>query len=211
MLADPDVLRTLPPREFAAGYAELVKVGLIGDAGFFAWLDAHRDAVFDGGPARAEAVARACAAKAAVVARDEREQGERALLNLGHTFGHAFERLTGYDGTRLIHGEGVAIGMASAFRFSRSLGLCRADDVARVEAHLAGAGLPVHAAAIPGARLEAAAVLEAMRQDKKVERGALTFVLAKGIGHAFLAKGIDADAVLSFLEEDLRSPARAWA
>ena len=106
VLADADVLRTLPPREFAAGYAELVKVGLIGDAGFFAWLDAHRDEVFAGGPARAEAVARACAAKAGVVARDEREQGERALLNFGHTFGHAFERLTGYDAARLIHGEG---------------------------------------------------------------------------------------------------------
>ncbi len=211
VLADADVLRTLSPREFAAGYAELVKVGLIGDAGFFAWLDAHRDAVFDGGPARAEAVARACAAKAGVVARDEREQGERALLNFGHTFGHAFERLTGYDGTRLIHGEGVAIGMASAFRFSHSLGLCRADDVATVEAHLAGAGLPTHAAAIPGAPLEAAAVIDAMRQDKKVERGALTFVLTKGIGHAFVAKGIGAEAVMSFLEEDLRSPARAWA
>ncbi len=210
VLADADVLRTLDPREFAAGYAELVKVGLIGDAAFFAWLDTHRDEVFAGGPARAEAVARACAAKAGVVARDEREQGERALLNFGHTFGHAFERLTGYDGTRLIHGEGVAIGMASAFRFSRSLGLCRADDVARVEAHLASAGLPVHAAAIPGARVEADAVLDAMRQDKKVERGALTFVLAKGIGHAFVAKGIGAEEVLSFLKEDLK-PAKAWA
>ena len=157
-------------------------------------------------------MARACAAKAGVVARDERERGERALLNFGHTFGHAFERLTGYDGTRLIHGEGVAIGMASAFRFSRGLGLCRADDVARVEAHLTAAGLPVHAAAIPGPRLEADAVLDAMRQDKKVERGALTFVLAKGIGHAFLAKGIGPDEVLSFLKEDLTStPVRIWA
>ena len=212
VLADADVLRTLAPREFAAGYAEVVKVGLLGDAGFFAWLEAHRAAVFAGGPARAEAVARSCAAKAGIVARDERERGERALLNLGHTFGHAFERLTGYDGTRLVHGEGVAIGMASAFRFSRSLGLCRADDVARVEAHLAAAGLPIHAAAIPGVRPDPAAMLDAMRQDKKVERGALTFVLAKGIGHAFVAKNIGADDVMTFLKEDLKpTAARVWA
>ncbi len=212
VLADSEVLRTLAPREFAAGYAEIVKVGLIGDAGFFGWLEARRAAVFAGGPERTEAVARSCAAKAGIVARDEREQGERALLNLGHTFGHALERLTHYDGERLIHGEGVAIGMASAFRFSHSLGLCRADDVARVEAHLLAAGLPIHAGSIPGFSPEPAAMLEAMRQDKKVERGALTFVLAKAIGHAFVAKGIGADDVLSFLGKDLKSTAaKAWA
>jgi shikimate kinase/3-dehydroquinate synthase len=204
VLADSDVLRTLPPREFAAGYAEVVKYGLIGDADFFDWLDANRAEIFAGGPARARAVAKSCAAKAGVVMRDERELGERALLNLGHTFGHAFERLTNYDGTRLVHGEGVAIGMACAFRFSHRLGLCPIDDVARVEAHLSAAGLPIHPRAIPGFIPDAAALLDAMRQDKKVERGALTFILAKAIGAAFIAKAIPSDDVLAFLDEDLK-------
>ena len=203
VLADCDVLATLPPREFAAGYAEVVKYGLIGDPALFDWLDAHRAAIFAGGPARAEAVARCCQAKAGVVARDEFESGERALLNLGHTFGHALERLTGYDGTRLVHGEAVAIGMAQAFRFSHQLGHCPAEAVARVEAHLAAAGLPIHVAAIHGFDAAPFAVLDAMRQDKKVERGALTFILAKGIGKAFIAKGIQGDEVLAFLEDDL--------
>ena len=135
--------------------------------------------------------------------RDERETGDRALLNLGHTFGHALERLTGYDGARLVHGEGVAIGMAQAFRFSHQLGHCPADEVAQVEAHLTTAGLPVRVDAIPGFDAAPFAVLEAMRQDKKVERGALTFILAKGIGEAFIAKGIQGDEVLAFLEDDL--------
>ena len=206
VLADTEVLATLPPREFAAGYAEMVKYGLLGDLPFFDWLETHRAAIFAGGPERAEAVARCCAAKAAIVIRDERETGDRALLNLGHTFGHALERLTGYDGTRLVHGEGVAIGMAQAFRFSHQLGHCSGEAVARVEAHLAAAGLPVRADAIPGFDAEPFAVLDAMRQDKKVERGALTFILAKGIGRAFIAKGIQGDEVLSFLEEDLGRP-----
>ena len=154
------------------------------------------------GPERAEAVARSCAAKAGVVARDELETGERALLNLGHTFGHALERLTGYDGSRLVHGEGVAIGMACAFRFSHRLGLCRDADVARVEAHLTEAGLPIHARSIPGFDATPEAMLDAMRQDKKVERGMLTFILAKGIGAAFVAKAIAPDEVLSFLEDE---------
>ena len=205
VLADTATLTTLPRREFAAGYAEVVKYGLIGDVGFFDWLDANRAGIFEGGPARVEAVARSCAAKAGVVARDEFETGERALLNLGHTFGHAFERLSGYDGTRLVHGEGVAIGMACAFRFSHQLGFCAAEDVARVEAHLAAAGLPTQVAAIPGFdELRPFAVVDAMQQDKKVERGALTFILAKGIGRAFIAKGIAADEVLGFLEDDMK-------
>ncbi len=203
VLADCDVLATLPRREFAAGYAEVVKYGLIGDLPFFHWLEANRTAIFAGGPQRAEAVARSCAAKAGMVIRDERESGERALLNLGHTFGHALERLTGYDGTRLVHGEGVAIGMAQAFRFSHQLGYCSADAVAGVEAHLTAAGLPVRATAIPGFDAKASAMLDVMRQDKKVERGALTFILVKGIGQAFIAKGIQGDEVLAFLEDDL--------
>ncbi len=207
VIADTRTLETLPQREFAAGYAEVVKYGLLGDYAFFGWLEEHRGDIFAGGPARAEAVARCCAAKAVVVARDERETGERALLNLGHTFGHAFERLTGYDGARLVHGEGVAIGMASAFRFSHQLGLCPAADVERVEAHLTAAGLPLRASAIPGFQARPFDVLDAMRQDKKVERGALTFVLVKGIGKAFVAKGIQGDEILSFLEDDLKAKA----
>ncbi len=207
VIADTDTLQTLPAREFAAGYAEVVKYGLLGDRAFFDWLDAHRDEIFAGGPARAEAVARCCRAKAAIVARDEREHGERALLNLGHTFGHAFERLTGYDGARLVHGEGVAVGMACAFRFSHQLGLCSAVDVACAEAHLAAAGLPARARDIPGLDATPFDVLDAMRQDKKVERGALTFILVKGIGEAFVAKGIAADEVLAFLDDELKAEA----
>ncbi len=204
VLADTDTLTTLPPREFAAGYAEVVKYGLIGDADFFEWLETHRAEIFAGGPARAQAVARSCAAKAAVVTRDEREAGERALLNLGHTFGHALERLTGYDGSRLVHGEAVAIGMACAFRFSEQLGLCTPTDVTRVESHLVAAGLPTRASTIPFFDASPFDLLDAMRQDKKVERGALTFILAKGIGRAFVAKGISADEVLGFLDGDLK-------
>ena len=207
VLADAGVLATLPAREFAAGYAEIVKWALIGDATFFAWLDAHRAEVFDGGPARAEAVAKACAGKAGVVMRDEREHGERALLNLGHTFGHAFERLTGYDGARLVHGEGVAVGLACAFRFSHGLGLCASADVARVEAHLVAAGLPTRIADIPGFDATADAILDAMAQDKKVERGALTFILVRGIGQAFVAKSIATDEVQKFLAQELQPKA----
>jgi 3-dehydroquinate synthetase len=202
-------LKTLSAREFAAGYAEVVKYGLLGDAPFFEWLEAHRAEIFEGGPARAEAVARSCTAKAGVVTRDEHEHGERALLNLGHTFGHAFERLMHYDGTRLVHGEGVAIGMACAFRFSHRLGLCAAEDAARAEAHLKAAGLPTRIQDIPGFDGTAEAILDAMRQDKKVERGSLTFILAKGIGAVFVAKGIEAAGVKDFLETELASAARA--
>ena len=204
VIADSDVLRTLPARDFAAGYAEVVKYGLLGDLAFFEWLDINRAAIYAGGPARGEAVARSCAAKASVVVRDEYEAGDRALLNLGHTFGHALERLTAYDGARLVHGEGVAIGMAMAFRFSHRLGLCGAADVRRVETHLAAAGLPIHAGAIAGFEAAPEAMLDAMRQDKKVERGALTFILVRGIGRAFVAKGITFDEVLAFLQEELR-------
>ena len=207
VITDSRVLETLPPRELAAGYAEIAKWALIGDAAFFAWLEARHGEIFAGGPARDEAIAKACAGKAGVVMRDEREHGERALLNLGHTFGHAFERLTGYDGSRLVHGEGVAIGLACAFRFSHRLGLCAAADVARVEAHLAACGLPTRIAQIAGFDAGADAILEAMAQDKKVERGALTFILVRGIGQAFVAKSIPADEVARFLEHELQPKA----
>jgi shikimate kinase/3-dehydroquinate synthase len=208
VLADTDVLTTLSAREFTAGYAEVVKYGLLGDAPFFEWLETHRAEIFSGGPARAEAVARSCVAKAGVVTRDEHEHGERALLNLGHTFGHAFERLTHYDGTRLVHGEGVAIGMACAFRFSQFLGLCAGQETVRAEAHLKAAGLPVRIHDIPGFEGSAESILDAMRQDKKVERGSLTFILVKAIGEAFVAKGVEAAAVKDFLEMDLTNAAR---
>ncbi len=205
VIADTDVLATLPAREFAAGYAEVVKYGLIGDAPFFDWLDRSRAEIFAGGPALGAAIAKSCAAKAAMVIRDERETGERALLNLGHTFGHAFEALTRYDGSRLVHGESVAIGMACAFRFSQKLGFCPSQDTASVERHLREAGLPTRIGQISSFEASPEAILEAMRQDKKVERGALTFILARGIGRAFIAKAIEPEAVLSFLEEDLFS------
>jgi 3-dehydroquinate synthetase len=202
VLADIGALDTLSAREFRAGYAETIKYGLIGDRPFFDWLEASWRDVFAGGPARLRAIATSCAAKAAVVAADETEQGERALLNLGHTFGHAFERLVDYDGGRLVHGEAVAIGMVAAFRFSRRLGLCSGQDAVRVENHLRAVGLPTEIRDIPGLHAEPDAVLAAMRQDKKVERGRLTFILARGIGESFIAKNVEEAEVRAFLAEE---------
>ncbi len=206
VLADSGALDTLSPREFRAGYAEVVKYGLIDDRKFFDALEARWREVFSGGPARAEAIATSCAAKARFVVADEMEQGERALLNLGHTFGHAFESLTHYDSARLVHGEAVAVGMACAFRFSRRLGLCPGQDAERVEAHLAAVGLPTRIRDIPGLDVDVDAVLSAMRQDKKVERGRLTFILAKGIGEAFIGRDVDEASVRGFLKQDLELP-----
>ncbi|KAA3446993.1 3-dehydroquinate synthase [Mesorhizobium sp. SARCC-RB16n] len=202
VLADAEVLDTLPIREFRAGYAELAKYGLIDRPEFFAWLEANWEKVFAGGPERVEAIAEACRAKADVVARDEFETGDRALLNLGHTFGHALEAATQYDGARLVHGEGVAIGMALAHRFSSRLNLASPDDAARVEAHLRAVGLPWRMADIPGELPDAEALLSFITQDKKVSRGALTFILTRGIGQAFIAKDVPASEVLSFLREN---------
>jgi len=199
VLADTGVLDTLPRRELAAGYAEVVKYGLIDDAPFFSWLEARGGEVLARGPALAEAVAHSCRAKARVVLADERETtGTRALLNLGHTFGHALEASTGY-GERLIHGEAVAIGMALAFRFSAALGLAPATDAERVSAHLAAVGLPTRLADIPGTLASDAELVALMGQDKKVERGRLTFILARGIGRSFVARDIEASAVERFL------------
>ncbi|WP_219319746.1 3-dehydroquinate synthase [Methylovirgula sp. HY1] len=203
VLADTACLATLPAREFRAGYAEVVKYGLIRDLAFFEWLDANWRDVFAGGPARIRAIAKSCAAKAQIVAGDEYESGDRALLNFGHTFGHALERLVGYDGERLVHGEAVAIGMACASRFSVRRGLCEPGVAARVEAHLRNVGLPIHIRDIAGWQSDATSILEAMYQDKKVVRGALTFVLIKGIGGAFIAKNVDADDVHAFLQDEL--------
>jgi len=203
VLADVDALETLPLREFRAGYAEVVKYGLIGDRRFFEWLEADGDAVFRSKPEQICAIAVSCKAKARIVARDETEQGDRALLNLGHTFGHALERLVDYDNARLVHGEGVAIGLVLAMRFSRALGFCPAQDAMRVERHLQSVGLPTRISDIPGWSVGPEAILEAMFQDKKVERGALTFVLARGIGEAFVEKSIEADKVRAFLQGEL--------
>ncbi|MGX5840265.1 3-dehydroquinate synthase [Mesorhizobium sp. ArgA1] len=202
VLADTEVLDTLPVREFRAGYAELAKYGLIDRPAFFAWLEENWTKVFAGGAERAEAIAEACRAKADVVARDEFETGDRALLNLGHTFGHALEGATKYDGARLVHGEGVAIGMALAHRFSARLNLASPDDAARVEAHLRAVGLPWRMSDIPGELPDAEALLGFITQDKKVSRGALTFILTRGIGQAFIAKDVPASEVLSFLREN---------
>jgi shikimate kinase/3-dehydroquinate synthase len=202
-LADTGSLETLPPREFRAGYAEIVKYGLINDLHLFNWLDASWQEVFAGGYARVRAIAKSCAAKAGVVARDERETGERALLNLGHTFGHALERLTAYDGARLVHGEGVAIGMACAFRFSARRGLCPPQEADRVTKHLENVGLPSRFQDIPGWNAGPDEILDAMYQDKKVEHGALTFILAHGIGKSFVVKSVDPADVTAFLKSEL--------
>ncbi|MER8591012.1 3-dehydroquinate synthase [Mesorhizobium sp. M1182] len=202
VLADTEVLDTLPIREFRAGYAELAKYGLIDRPEFFAWLEENWRQVFAGGPERAAAIAEACRAKADVVARDEFETGDRALLNLGHTFGHALEAAIGYDGARLVHGEGVAIGMALAHRFSSRLNLASPDDAARVEAHLRAVGLPWRMADIPGELPDAETLFSFITQDKKVSRGALTFILTRGVGQAFIARDVPASEVLAFLREN---------
>jgi shikimate kinase/3-dehydroquinate synthase len=207
VLADTQSLTTLPPREFAAGYAEIAKYGLIDRPEFFAWLETHWPAVFSRGPELDHAIAVSCESKAAVVARDETEQGDRALLNLGHTFGHAFEKLVGYDSARIVHGEGVAIGMACAFRFSAHLGLCPPESAARAENHLRVVGLPTRIRQIPDWSAGANDILAVMAQDKKVRRGALTFILARDIGASFIAKTIEPEAVRTFLETELLTEA----
>jgi 3-dehydroquinate synthase len=202
VLADAAALDTLPPREFRAGYAEIAKYGLIDRPQFFAWLEQNWRDIFSGGPARTHAIAESCRAKADVVARDEFETGDRALLNLGHTFGHALEAATGYDSARLVHGEGVAIGMALAYRFSSRLNLASPDDAARVETHLRDVGLPWRMADVPGSLPDAEHLLGYIAQDKKVARGALTFILTHGVGQSFIARDVPASEVLAFLQDN---------
>ncbi len=205
VLADTSALDTLPLREFRAGYAEVAKYGLIDRPEFFAWLEKNWREVFAGGAARQYAIAESCRAKAEVVARDEHETGDRALLNLGHTFGHALEGATGYDSSRLVHGEGVAIGMCLAHRFSAHMNLCSPDDGRRMAAHLKAVGLPTTMAEIPGALPGAEGLMEFIAQDKKVKRGALTFILTRGIGQSFIANDVPASEVLLFLRQELGS------
>jgi 3-dehydroquinate synthase len=203
VLADTAALDTLPPREFRAGYAELAKYGLLGDAAFFAWLEANWRDVFGGNAsAREHAIAVACRAKAGIVARDERETGERALLNLGHTFGHALEAACGFS-DRLLHGEAIAAGMALAFAFSARQGLLPAGDAARAVKHLADVGLPTGPKDIPGTLPGVDRLMELIAQDKKVKRGKLTFILVRGIGSAFIEADVDPGAVRAFLAEKL--------
>ena len=203
VIADTALLDTLSEREFRAGYAEVVKYGLIDDPGFFDWCEANWSRIIAGGPERDHAVAVACRAKAAIVARDEREEGDRALLNLGHTFAHALERLTAYDSARLVHGEAVAIGLALAFRFSQRLGLCPGQDAVRVARHLDAVGLPSTLQQVPGGAGSAAGLGAAVAQGTKVRRGVLTFILARGIGRSFIAPGVAADEVRAFVAEEL--------
>ncbi len=204
VLADTGTLGTLPPRELRAGYAEIAKAGLIGDAAFFAWCERHGQGVVGGDKdAQAEAIKRACAFKAAVVGDDEREEKPndgRALLNLGHTFGHALEAEYGYDGG-LLHGEGVAIGLGLAFKLSAKLGLCPETDAARVSAHISAVGLPTGLSML-NRRFSANTLLGHMRRDKKMRDGALHFVLARGIGQAFTSADVPADAVADLLREE---------
>jgi 3-dehydroquinate synthase len=201
VLADTDTLNTLSDREFRAGYAEVAKYGLIDKPDFFEWLENNWRDVFAGGPSRIEAIAVSCQAKADVVAQDERESGLRALLNLGHTFGHALEAATQYDSSRLVHGEGVAIGMVLAHQFSARTNLASHDLADRVQKHLREVGLPTTMQDIPGELPPAEILLEAITHDKKVKGGKLTFILTRGLGQSFIADDVPASEVLSFLKE----------
>jgi 3-dehydroquinate synthase len=199
VIADTALLSTLPRRELLAGYAEVAKYGALGDAKFFEWLEVNGAGALAGDEkATVQAVAHSCRMKAEIVARDERETGDRALLNLGHTFGHALEAATGFS-DRLIHGEGVAIGMALAFRLSVRLGLCPGQDAERFTRHLQAVGLPSALADIPGPRPGAAELIRHMAHDKKVTDGKLTFILLRGLGQAFVTSDVPLDAVKEVL------------
>ncbi|MCB5409323.1 3-dehydroquinate synthase [Pseudogemmobacter faecipullorum] len=211
VLADIGLLNTLTPRDFLAGYGEVVKYGLLGDAAFFDWLEAEGPALAGANTdpavqaaARLRAVTRSVEMKAGIVERDETEEGERALLNLGHTFCHALEKATGF-GERLLHGEGVAIGCALAFELSQHLGLCAQEDPSRVRAHLKAMGMKTDLADIEGDLPDAAGLLDLMGQDKKVVDGRLRFILARGIGEAFVAADVPSDQVLAVLNDALKS------
>jgi len=202
VLADLDVMASLPDREMRAGYAEVIKYGLLGDFAFFEWLETHGAAVLAREPeALAHAVARSVEMKAEIVAEDEREAGRRALLNLGHTFGHALEAELGF-GEALVHGEAVALGCAQAFRYSARLGLMSSQDALRAERGVAAAGLPVRLEQISSQPFSADRLIDHMAQDKKAEGGALTLVLARGIGQAFTAKAVDAGQLREFLVDE---------
>ena len=206
VIADTAVLDTLSPRQFRAGYAEVAKYGVLGDEAFFTWLENNHADIFSGSAAREHAIATSCRAKAAIVSRDERETGERALLNLGHTFGHALEAATGFS-DRLFHGEGVSVGMVLAAEFSAQLGMIPEADAVRVKHHLAAVGLPTRLQDIAGFSQEglpdADALLALMAQDKKVKRGKLTFILLEAVGRAVIAGDVEPSLVRAFLQQKL--------
>jgi len=201
VLADTGLLDTLDGRELRAGYAEVVKYALLGDGAFFEWLVDNGSSVLDGdAEARRYAIVTCCAAKAEIVAADERESGRRALLNLGHTFGHALEAECGYEGD-LLHGEAVAIGIVFAFKLSAALGLCPAEDVSRVRSHFNDVGLPTGLDALSNRSWNAATLIRHMEHDKKVRRGRINFVLVRGIGQAFLTDDVGTDELMRLLED----------
>jgi len=200
VLADLDLLSSLPAREVRAGYAEVIKYGLLGDVGFFDWLEANVASVLSNDPSAVlHAVSRSVEMKANIVALDEKEGGPRALLNLGHTFGHALESETGF-GEGLLHGEAVAAGSAMAFRYSASQGLCTLQDAVRAEAAIRAAGLPTRLADVATSPFSADALAHHMTQDKKAEGGRLTFILARALGEAFVAKDVSRDSIVEFLK-----------
>jgi 3-dehydroquinate synthase len=204
VVADTALLDTLPKREFRAGYAEMAKFGLLGDAAFFSWLEANWLDVFSGGAGREHAIAVCCRGKAGIVARDERETGERALLNLGHTFGHALEAGASFSG-RLLHGEAIALGMVLAFEFSAAKGLIGQADAARARAHLAAVGLPTYLKDVPGGVPGIDALMDLIAQDKKVKHGKLNFILVRAIGQAFVENDVSAAEVRAFLTDKLNA------
>ena len=204
VLSDVATLDTLPTRELRAGYGEVVKYGLIDDFPFFEWLEEHGSEVLSGNrTALCHAIAASCRSKAAIVTRDEREGGDRALLNLGHTFAHALEAESGYDG-RLLHGEAVAIGLHMAFALSSELGLCPRQETDRLQRHLISTGLPTTVDQIELKTLTPEVIMQHMRQDKKVTDGRLTFILARGIGRAFIKNNVTEDAVTRMLKTILQ-------
>lgn len=198
VIIDTRTLESLPERQFRAGYAEVVKYGLLGDSGFFEWLEQNWRDIFAGGIARAEAIETSCRAKAAIVEEDERETGRRALLNLGHTFGHALETHAGYS-DRLLHGEAISIGMALAFEYSNELGLCSGQDAQRAVRHFEAVGLPVRISDIPGELPAVNRLMELIGQDKKVKGGVPAFILVRQIGEAFIERGVDLGNLRDFL------------
>ncbi len=203
VLADIDLLDSLPARDFLAGYGEVVKYGLLGDAAFFEWLERNAPAMAHGDKAlRQYAVRRSVEMKAGIVARDETEQGERALLNLGHTFCHALEAATGYS-DRLLHGEGVAIGCALAFELSARMGLCAQETPSRVRAHLKRMGMATDLRDIPGELPGRDALIDLMGQDKKVQDGRLRFILARGVGDAFVCDDVPGGLLQAVLDDAL--------
>ena len=200
VLADLDVLQTLPDREFRAGYAEIVKYAAICDRPFFDWLEDNLDALNNrNNDALSFAIAKSCQTKADIVAQDEKEHGARALLNLGHTFAHAYENLTGYS-DNLLHGEAVGLGIAQAVQLSDHLGICPEADAQALVKHLAKAGLPVSQADIKGGPFKATDLVNAMAQDKKVSQGVMTFILMKAIGEAFITNEVSASQLTAFLQ-----------